>query len=49
MMASPLSGSNGDIELVKIETADLSLTLKGNPYHEKYESLKNINPLLQMK
>ncbi|MBY0597773.1 restriction endonuclease-like protein [Bacillus bingmayongensis] len=39
-MASPLSGSNDDIELVKIETADLSLTIKGNPYHEKYESLK---------
>lgn len=40
MMASPLSGSNDDIELIKIETADLSLTIKGNPYHEKYESLK---------
>ncbi|PDZ11328.1 restriction endonuclease [Bacillus pseudomycoides] len=40
MMVSPLSGSNRDIELVKIETADLSLTIKGNPYHEKYESLK---------
>jgi len=40
MMASPLSGSNSDIELVKIETADFSLTIKGNPYHEKYESLK---------
>lgn len=40
MMASPLSGSNSDIELVKIETADLSLTIKGNPYHEKYEGLK---------
>lgn len=40
MMASPLSGSNSDIELVKIETANLSLTIKGNPYHEKYENLK---------
>lgn len=49
MMASPLSGSNSDIELVKIETADFSLTIKGNPYHEKYESLKNINQLLRMK
>lgn len=49
MMVSPLSGSNRDIELVKIETADLSLTIKGNPYHEKYESLKNINPLPQMR
>ncbi|MDM5187310.1 restriction endonuclease-like protein [Bacillus sp. DX4.1] len=40
-MVSPLSGSNSDIELVKIETTDLSLIIKGNPYHEKYESLKN--------
>ncbi|WP_113745328.1 restriction endonuclease-like protein [Bacillus cereus] len=39
-MASPLSGSNSDIELVKIETKDLSLTIKGNTYHEKYEGLK---------
>lgn len=39
-MVSPLSGSNDDIELIKIETADLSLTIKGNPYHEKYEGLK---------
>ncbi|EJR75569.1 hypothetical protein IK7_05323 [Bacillus cereus VD156] len=39
-MVSPLSGSNNEIELVKIETEDLSLTIKGNPYHEKYESLK---------
>lgn len=40
MMVSPLSGSNNEIELVKIETEELSLTIKGNPYHEKYESLK---------
>ncbi|QWH14895.1 DUF2357 domain-containing protein [Bacillus mycoides] len=39
-MVSPLSGSNNEIELVKIETEELSLTIKGNPYHEKYESLK---------
>ncbi|WP_369900871.1 DUF2357 domain-containing protein [Bacillus manliponensis] len=39
-MVSPLSGSNGEIELVKIETADLSLIIKGNPYHAKYESMK---------
>lgn len=37
MMVSPLSGSNNEIELVKIETEELSLTIKGNPYHEKYE------------
>lgn len=40
MMVSPLSGSNNEIEIVKIETEELSLTIKGNPYHEKYESLK---------
>ncbi len=40
MMVSPLSGSNNEMELVKIETEELSLTIKGNPYHEKYESLK---------
>lgn len=39
-MASPRSGSNEELELVKIETEDLSLTIKGKPYHDKYESLK---------
>lgn len=28
MMVSPLSGSNNEIELVKIETEELSLTIK---------------------
>lgn len=45
MMASPLSGSNNEIELVKIETEELSLTIKGNPYHEKYESLKEYHAM----
>ncbi|PFZ62901.1 restriction endonuclease [Bacillus wiedmannii] len=45
MMVSPLSGSNNEIELVKIETEELSLTIKGNPYHEKYESLKEYHAM----
>lgn len=45
MMVSPLSGSNNEIELVKIETDELSLTIKGNPYHEKYESLKEYHAM----
>lgn len=45
MMVSPLSGSNNEIELVKIETEELSLTIKGNPYHEKYESLKEYHAI----
>ncbi|OAK12350.1 restriction endonuclease [Bacillus wiedmannii] len=44
-MVSPLSGSNNEIELVKIETEELSLTIKGNPYHEKYESLKEYHAI----
>ncbi|HDR7622164.1 TPA: restriction endonuclease-like protein [Bacillus mycoides] len=44
-MVSPLSGSNNEIELVKIETEELSLTIKGNPYHEKYESLKEYHAM----
>lgn len=34
------SGSREDIELVRVETADLSLIIKGKPYHQQYESLK---------
>lgn len=45
MMVSPLSGSNNEVELVKIETEELSLTIKGNPYHEKYESLKEYHAM----
>jgi uncharacterized protein len=39
-MASLPSGSREDVELVKIETDDLSLVIKGKPYHERYEGLK---------
>ncbi|WP_066300245.1 restriction endonuclease-like protein [Bacillus sp. FJAT-29937] len=39
-MASLPSGSREDVELVQIETANLSLILKGKPYHERYEGLK---------
>ncbi|MFD1608655.1 DUF2357 domain-containing protein [Oceanobacillus luteolus] len=39
-MATLPSGSREDIELVHVETDDLSLIIKGRPYHERYESLK---------
>ena len=38
-MALPLSGSD-EIELVKIEHHDFSLVIKGRPFHERYEGLK---------
>ncbi|MGG2028726.1 restriction endonuclease-like protein [Gottfriedia sp. S16(2024)] len=34
------SGSLEDVEIVKIETEDFSLVIKGKPYHERYEGLK---------
>lgn len=39
-MASLPSGYREDVELVKVETDDLTLVLKGKPYHERYEGLK---------
>lgn len=39
-MATLPSGSREDVELVQVETDDLSLIIKGKPYHERYESLK---------
>ncbi|MEK5340609.1 restriction endonuclease-like protein [Heyndrickxia coagulans] len=39
-MASLLSGSHDDVELVKIETADFSFVMKGKPFHARYEGLK---------
>lgn len=39
-MASLPSGFRKDAELVKIETARLSLLIKGKPFHERYEGLK---------
>lgn len=39
-MASLPSGSREDVELVKVEADDLTLVLKGKPYHEGYEGLK---------
>lgn len=39
-MALHPSGSRDDVELVKIETEDFSLVMKGKPYHERYEGLK---------
>ncbi|MBX9975192.1 restriction endonuclease-like protein [Cytobacillus firmus] len=39
-MALHPSGSRNEVELVKIETDDFSLVVKGKPYHERYEGLK---------
>ncbi|MEK5104933.1 restriction endonuclease-like protein [Cytobacillus sp. FSL M8-0252] len=39
-MALHPSGYHDDVELVKIETEDMSLVVKGKPYHERYEGLK---------
>ncbi|USK37125.1 restriction endonuclease-like protein [Cytobacillus firmus] len=39
-MALHPSGSRNEVELVKIETYDFSLVVKGKPYHERYEGLK---------
>src|SRR6476646_7582542 len=39
-MVSLPSGSREDVELVLIETEDISLVMKGKPYHERYEGLK---------
>ncbi len=39
-MALHLFGSRNEVELVKIETDDFSLVVKGKPYHERYEGLK---------
>ncbi|WP_210366657.1 restriction endonuclease-like protein [Bacillus sp. REN3] len=39
-MALLPSGSREDVELVKVETRDLSLVIKGKPFHERYEGLK---------
>lgn len=45
-MASPLSGSVLDeVELVVVETDDLSLYIKGKPFHPRYESLKQYRGL----
>lgn len=39
-MASLPSGSREDVEIVQIETEQCSLVIKGKPYHERYEELK---------
>lgn len=38
-MALLLSGSREDVELVKIDTEECSLVIKGKPFHERYEGL----------
>lgn len=40
-MVSPPSGFHDAVELVKIETEDFSLVIKGKPYHEAYEGFKS--------
>lgn len=44
-MGSLLSGSRDDVELVHIETEKLSLMIKGKPFHERYEGLKQYRTL----
>ena len=44
-MASLLSGSRSEVELVYIETKKLSLMIKGKPYHERYEGLRQYRQL----
>ena len=44
-MASLLSGSRSEVELVCIETKKLSLMIKGKPYHERYEGLRQYRQL----
>lgn len=39
-MASLPSGSRNDIELVKIDSTEFSLVIKGKPYHHRYEGLR---------
>lgn len=45
MMVLHHSGSHDDRELVRIETDELSLIIKGKPYHERYESLRSYQQL----
>jgi len=40
-MALLRSGSHNDVELVRIETTELTLIIKGKPFHERYEGLKS--------
>lgn len=44
-MASLHSGSREDVELVLVETDDISLIIKGKPYHERYEGLKQFRSM----
>jgi uncharacterized protein len=44
-MVSLPSGSRDDVELVKIETTDFTLVMKGKPYHHRYEGLKQYQRL----
>ncbi|WP_019240896.1 MULTISPECIES: restriction endonuclease-like protein [Bacillus] len=46
-MASLLSGSREEVELVKIDHPDFSLVIKGRPFHERYEGLKQYQSMDQ--
>lgn len=46
-MASHLSGFREAVELVKIEHRDFSLIIKGKPFHERYEGLKQYRSMDQ--
>ncbi|KAA0549801.1 DUF2357 domain-containing protein [Bacillus sp. BGMRC 2118] len=46
MTTLPLSGlAKEDVELVKIETVDFSLVIKGKPYHERYVGLQQYHSM----
>jgi hypothetical protein len=44
-MGSLPSGSRDDVELVKIDAEEFSLVIKGKPYHQRYEGLKQYRKL----
>lgn len=44
-MTSLPSGSRNEVELVHIETAMFSLIIKGRPFHERYEGLRQYQTL----
>ncbi|WP_408010172.1 DUF2357 domain-containing protein [Pseudalkalibacillus sp. A8] len=47
MALLPSGSFPDDVELIQIETSELSLVLKGKPYHERYEGLKQYKALHQ--
>src|SRR5690606_25163145 len=39
MVSLPSGSVNSDVELLHIETSEMTVVIKGKPYHEKYEGL----------